>query len=78
MWEVIGYEVQRNAENIATGITMFAIKPYKEGAGEGSKARRVWYRPQEISYKPVLGDKVCIDTETRGKYEIVTDIYKVG
>lgn len=77
MWEVIGYEIQKNVEGIATGITLFATKPYRGDQGVGAKARRVWYRPNEIPYNPCLGDMVCIDTETRGKYEIVTDIYKV-
>lgn len=76
MWEVIGYEIQKNVEGIETGITLFCTKPYRNGQGEGCKARRVWYRPNEIAYRPVVGDRICIDTETRGKYEIVMDIYQ--
>lgn len=76
MWEVVGFEEQFNNEGQLTGITLFCTKPYRQGQGTGCKARRVWYRPSEILYRPELGDKVCIDTETRGKYEIVMDIYQ--
>lgn len=74
MWEVIGYELQENDAGEVISVTMFAIKPYKEGQGTGKRARRVWYRANEIPYVPQVGDRVMIETETRGKYEIVTDI----
>lgn len=74
MWEVIGYEFQENDAGEVISITLYAVKPYKQGQGEGQKARRVWYRAAEIGYKPQLGDRIMIETETRGKYEIVTDI----
>lgn len=74
MWEVIGYELQENDAGEVVSVTMFAIKAYKEGQGTGKRARRVWYRANEISYLPVVGDRVMIETETRGKYEIVTDV----
>lgn len=75
MWEVIGFESQRNDAGEVVAYTVYATKPFKGDPGAGSKARRIWYRTSEISYQPVLGDRIYIDTETRGKYEIVTDIY---
>lgn len=77
MWEVIGFELQENDAGEVVSVTLFAIKPYKEGQGVGKRARRVWYRASEISYMPVVGDQVMIETETRGKYEIVTDVIKL-
>lgn len=74
MWEVIGYELQENDAGEVVSVTMFAIKAYKEGQGTGKRARRVWYRANEIPYMPMVGDLVMIETETRGKYEIVTDV----
>lgn len=74
MWEVIGYEVQESDSGEIVSITMFATKSYKEGQGNGKRARRVWYRYAEIPYMPEIGELVMIETETRGKYEIVTDI----
>lgn len=76
MWEVVGYEYQANDAGEVTSYTLFAVKDYKPGQGTGKKARRVWYRAAEIGYTPVLGDQIMIETETRGKYEIVTDIIK--
>lgn len=76
MWEVVGYEFQENDAGEVVSITLYAVKPYKQGQGVGQKARRVWYRAAEIDYKPALGDPIMIETETRGKYEIVTDIIK--
>ena len=77
MWEVIGFELQQNDAGEVTSVTLFAIKPYKEGQGVGQRARRVWYRANEINYIPQVGEKVMIETETRGKYEIVTDVIKL-
>ena len=77
MWEVIGFELQENDAGKVTSVTLFAVKAYKEGQGVGKRARRVWYRTSEIDYMPVVGDSVMIETETRGKYEIVTDVFKV-
>ena len=74
MWEVIGYELQENDAGEVISVTTFAVKAYKEGQGTGKRARRVWYRANEISYLPMVGDRVMIETETRGKYEIVTDV----
>lgn len=76
MWEVVGYECQVNDEGDVISVTLYAVKPYKPDQGTGKKARRVWYRAAEIGYMPVLGDQIMIETETRGKYEIVTDIIK--
>ena len=75
MWEVIGFESQRDDEGNVTAYTMYATKSFKGEKGAGKKARRVWYRTEEIDYKPVVGDVVVIETETRGKYEVVTDIW---
>lgn len=74
MWEVIGFELQENDAGEVVSVTMFAIKEYKPGQGTGKRARRVWYRANEIPYIPVVGERVMIETETRGKYEIVTDV----
>lgn len=74
MWEVIGFEFQENDAGEVVSVTLYAVKPYKQGQGVGQKARRVWYRAAEIGYKPQLGDRIMIETETRGKFEIVTDI----
>lgn len=76
MWEVIGFQYSYDEESKPKGVTLFLTKPFKKGDGEGLRAKRIWYRPSEVTYQPVIGDKVCIDVEVRGKYEIVTDIYK--
>lgn len=77
MWKVIGYEEQTNDEGDVTAITMYAVKDMREKQGVGKKARRVWYRTNEIDYRPAIDEVVFIETETRGKYEVVTDIYPV-
>lgn len=80
MWEVIGYEVSSNQEGEITGYTLYATKPFKGSEGNGSKAKRFWYRPN-IDYKPVVGEKVFIDVEVRTfgqkSVEVVTDIIPV-
>ena len=76
MWEIIGYEEQKNEEGQLTGITIYSVKPYRKDQGVGSRSRRDWYRPSEIEYRPKVGDKVFIETEVRGKYTIVMDIYQ--
>lgn len=78
MWEVIGFERQKNDLGETTAFTVYAVKPFKGDPGAGSKARRIWYRASEIEYVPMIGDFIIVDTETRGKYEIVTDIQKVS
>lgn len=75
MWKVIGYEEQTNDEGQVTAITMYAVKDMRDNQGVGQKARRVWYRTNEIGYRPKIGEVVFVETETRGKYEIVTDIF---
>lgn len=75
MWEVVGYEkATKNDGSIS--YTVYATKPFKAADGcEGKKARRVWYRAQDISYVPVVGDVVIIETEMHGKFESVVDIW---
>ena len=73
MWEVIGYEVSANTKGDITGFTVYCVKPFKGEEGTGQKARRVWYRPN-IEYRPKVGDRVFVEVEVRGKYEVVTDI----
>lgn len=75
MWEIIGFESQKNDAGEVTAYTVYAVKPFKGELGAGSKARRIWYRTSEIEYQPMVGDRIYVDTETRGKYEIVTGIY---
>ena len=77
MWEVIGFETQVNDEGKVMSYTLYAVKDFSEGKGSGKRCRRVWYRSSEISYVPLLGDRVLIESELRGKYEAVIDIYTV-
>lgn len=74
MWEVIGFESQKNDAGEKIAYTVYAVKPFRGDPGTGQKVRRIWYRTSEIAYQPVLGDRIYIDTETRGKYEIIVDI----
>lgn len=73
MWEVIGFEVSSNEQGEITGYTLYVTKPFKGSEGQGTKAAREWIRPN-IGYKPVIGDKIMIDKEQRGKYLVVTEI----
>lgn len=77
MWEIIGYEQQENEAGEVTAFTVHAVKDYKEGKGFGKRAKRIWYRASEQGYRPQVGDRVFIETEVRGKWEVVTDIYPV-
>ena len=77
MWEIIGFEQQENDAGEVTAFTVHAVKAYKEGQGYGKRAKRIWYRVSEHDYRPVVGDKVFVETEVRGKWEVVTDIYPV-
>lgn len=75
MWEVIGYERIEKTDG-STSYDLYVTKDFKPGDRvSGKKARRVWYRADEVSYVPCVGDVVVIETETRGRYEIVTDIW---
>lgn len=76
MWEVIGFEETLNDEGVCTAITLYAVKPFRQGQGEGKRAKRIWYRTSEQTYRPIVGDHVVIETEVRGKYEVVSDIYQ--
>lgn len=77
MWEVIGFETQLNDAGEITAYTIHAVKAYPEGKGHGKRGKRVWYRTSEIGYVPDVGDTVLIETEVRGKYEVVVDISAV-
>ena len=75
MWEIIGFETQENDAGEVTAYTVHAVKAYREGQGQGKRGKRIWYRASEQGYRPVVGEKVVIEVEVRGKYEVVTDIY---
>lgn len=75
MWEVLGFEKSVSAENgFVTGVTLHCAKPCKSENGGGQKVKSFWYRPASIAYDPVVGDRVIIDVDVRGQYQIVTDI----
>lgn len=76
MWEVIGYVISKDDDGANKGVSIHVVKPYKKGDGEGKRCRTYWYRWTDSCYVPIVGDKVHIDVEVRGKYEVVTDIYK--
>lgn len=77
MWEIIGYEYSYDEEGKEKGVTLYATKEMKLGSGvKGKKAKRYWYRPDCMTYRPSVGDKVHLEVEVRGKYEILVDIYK--
>ena len=80
MWEVIGYEVSSNQEGAITGYTLYCTKPFKGSEGNGSKAKRFWYRPG-LGYEPEVGDRVFIEVEMRTygqkAIEVVVDIMRV-
>ena len=77
MWEVIGFEAQENDEGQITAYTVYLAKPFKEGQGHGKRCKRYWYRTNEQSYVPDVGDTVMVETEVRGKYEVLLDIAAV-
>lgn len=75
MWEVIGFERMVKSDG-SVSYDLYAMKAFKPGENvSGKKARRFWYRADEVDYLPVVGQEVIIETEMRGKYEIVTDIW---
>ena len=75
MWEVVGFEKIIKGDG-SVSYDLYVTKDFKPGDNVcGKKARRVWYRADEVPYVPVVGDLVVIETETRGKFEIVTDIW---
>lgn len=76
MWEVIGYETNVDDKGVITGVTLYLAKDFRPGRGEGKTCRRIWYRANEIAYRPCVGDKIFVDTEVRGKYEFVVDIFQ--
>lgn len=77
MWEVIGFEEQLNDAGEVTAYSVHAVKAFPDGKGHGKRCRRVWYRTSEVGYKPFVGDNVIIETEVRGKFEAVIDIFAV-
>ncbi|MBQ8239832.1 MAG: hypothetical protein IJZ38_03180 [Bacteroides sp.] len=81
MWEVIGFEksfVQRDQQSGYEAITLHVKKPVQPGSNAaGCRCKSYWYRAHEISYVPQVGDTVIVETEVRGKYEIIRDIQKI-
>lgn len=76
MWEVLGFEKQEDDAGEVMAYTVHLAKDYRTG-GEGKRTKRVWYRTSEQGYKPVVGQTVMVETEVRGKYEALVDIYPV-
>lgn len=80
MWEVIGFTkslVQREGQQDYTAYDLYVKKPMKQDDSQGCKCRRFWFRAHEINYTPGVGDIVIIETEVRGKFEVLVDIQKV-
>ena len=81
MWEVIGYErsvVQREGQASYTAVNLHVKKPVLPGTdAAGCRCKTYWYREHEVVYAPCVGDTVIIETELRGKFEVVRDIQKV-
>ena len=74
MWEIVGFEKQFNADNVVTGISLHCKKDLRPEQGAGCKVKTFWYRPSSVQYDPVVGERVIIDVDVRGQYQIVTDI----
>lgn len=74
MWEVVGYSVNKNEEGVELSFTLYLKKPLKESEGFGDKVRGAWYRPSSVAYRPVIGDRILLEEEQRGKYLVITDI----
>ena len=81
MWEVIGYErsiVQKDGQPAYTAVNLHVKKPVQPGAdADGCRCKTYWYREHEVAYAPGVGDTVIIETELRGKFEVVRDIQKI-
>ena len=81
MWEVIGFEksfVQRDGQPGYVAINLHVKKPVTPGPNaEGCRCKTYWYREHEINYTPCVGDTVIVETEVRGKYEVIRDISKI-
>lgn len=76
MWEVIGFETQEDDAGQVTAYTVHLTKEYRAG-GTGKRSKRIWYRKSEHTYEPVVGQTVMVETEVRGKFEALVDIYPV-
>ena len=75
MWEIIGYEEQVRDDGSAS-YTIYSAKDMKTDNGcYGRKVRRDWYKVDQVHYVPKIGDLVIIETELRGKYQVVVDIW---
>ena len=74
MWEVIGYDIQTNEAGEQTGITLYCSKDLPDGQGAGKRTCREWYRPGNVAYRPVLGDRIVICKEDFGKFSVITEI----
>ena len=77
MWEVVGFEFQKNDTGDVTGITLYCSKPLNSENGTGCKVTREWYRPGNVSYRPAIGDQVVICKEDYGKFSVITEIIKM-
>lgn len=77
MWEVVGFEKALNDAGEVESYNVHLQKSFKEGRGEGTQCHIQWYRTRDHKYVPVVGDKVMLEFEARGKFVALTDIYKV-
>lgn len=78
MWEVIGFEKDVKPDG-SVAYTLYATKDFNQAENrQGKKCRSEWYRAANIGYIPVIGDLVMIETEARGKYQVITDIYRMS
>lgn len=81
MWEVIGFEkqfIQREGKPGYEAYNLYVKKSLPVMLNcEGERCKTYWYRAAEVAYVPSVGDAVLIETELRGKYEIVRDIQKI-
>ena len=77
MWEVIGYDLQRNDVGDVTGVTLYCSKPLTGDNAEGKKVCREWYRPGNVAYRPCIGDQIVICKEDFGKFSVITEIIKM-
>ena len=81
MWEVIGYEkqfIQREGQAGYEAYNLYVKKALPLAPNcEGERCKTYWYRAHEFGYAPHVGDTVIVETELRGKYEIIRDIQKI-
>lgn len=75
MWEVIGYECRKSEDGVVLSYTVHCVRPYADGAGFGQRTCSEWFNAERVHYVPMVGDRIHIDKEQRGKYLMITDIY---